>query len=116
VGEAAIAVTRSIGDFDLREQGLTPEPEICRVELTPDDEFIVLACDGLWDVLSNDEVVELVESTVKERGLAAKRLVAEALARGSDDNVTCIVAFLRPVSTADTVWTAKDAAAVSGAL
>lgn len=115
VGDAAIAVTRSIGDFDLRDQGLTPEPEICRVELTPDDEFIVLACDGLWDVLSNDEVVDLVESTVKEPGMAAKRLVAEALARGSGDNITCIVAFLRPVSTADTVWTASDAAAVAAA-
>ena len=77
VGEAAIAVTRSLGDFDLREAGMTPEPEITRVELEPEDEFLVIACDGLWDVLSVDEVTQLVLSTVKEPGMAAKRLVAE---------------------------------------
>jgi serine/threonine protein phosphatase PrpC len=109
VGEAAIHVTRSIGDFDMREQGLTPEPEITRVELTPDDEFIILACDGLWDVLSCDEVVELVQSTVKEPAMVTKRIVAEALTRGSTDNITVIVAFLKPVSTAETVWEADDA-------
>ena len=106
VGAAGVAVTRGLGDFDAREDGLTPEPEVARVQLCEEDEYLVLACDGLWDVLSEEEVAELVGSTVKEPGMAAKRLVAEALTRGSGDNITVIVAFLRPVCTAETVWTA----------
>jgi serine/threonine protein phosphatase PrpC len=115
VGDAAIAVTRGIGDFDLREQGLTPEPEITRVDITPDDEFILLACDGLWDVMDVDDVIALVQSTVKEPSMVVKRIVAEALTRGSSDNITVVIAFLQPVCTLEKAWAAEDAAAVAAA-
>ena len=114
VGAAGLAVTRGLGDFDARDCGLTPEPEITRVTLEPEDEYIVLACDGLWDVLTVDDVAQLVASTVKEPGMVAKRLVAEAMTRGSGDNVTVLVAFLKRQSTAEAVWWADgDAAATS---
>jgi serine/threonine protein phosphatase PrpC len=112
VGAAGVAVTRGMGDFDCRDDGVTPEPEVARVQLCPDDDFLVLACDGMWDVLNEEQVAALVAATVKEPGMIAKRLVAEALARGSGDNITVIVALLREMSTAETVWTAGATASL----
>ncbi len=37
------------------------------VDLTPEYEFVVLACDGIWDVLTNEEVVEFVRSRVAQK-------------------------------------------------
>lgn len=84
-------------------------------ELSAEDDFVIVACDGLWDVVSNEEAVAFVKDTVKEPSMCAKRLVAEAGTRLSGDNVTVVVAFLRPVSTAQTVWTAVEGDVQEGA-
>ncbi|KAJ0099004.1 hypothetical protein Patl1_21085 [Pistacia atlantica] len=103
VGPAALQVTRSIGDDDLKP-AVTAEPEITETILSPEDEFLVMASDGLWDVLSNAEVVSIIRDTVKEAGMCSKRLATEAAERGSKDNITVIVVFLKPVSTAERVY------------
>lgn len=66
--------------------------------------FQVMASDGLWDVVSNAEVVSIIRDTVKEPGMCSKRLATEAAERGSKDNITVIVIFLRPVSTAERIY------------
>jgi protein phosphatase 2C len=53
-----LAVSRAIGDHCLRPY-VIPEPELLMVERTPDDEVLVLASDGLWDVMNNQEVVDM---------------------------------------------------------
>lgn len=53
-----------------------------------------LACDGLWDVIKDQEAVDFVLERIDEREFAAKYLVEEALKRGSTDNITVSVAFL----------------------
>ncbi|KZV27374.1 hypothetical protein F511_02483 [Dorcoceras hygrometricum] len=103
VGPAALQVTRSIGDDDLKPY-VTAEPEVDETLLSEEDEYIVMASDGLWDVVSNIEVVSIIRDTVKEAGMCAKRLATEAAARGSKDNITVIVVFLRPVSTAERIY------------
>ncbi|XP_038718734.1 protein kinase and PP2C-like domain-containing protein isoform X2 [Tripterygium wilfordii] len=103
VGLAALQVTRSIGDDDLKP-AVTAEPEITETLLSAEDEFLVMASDGLWDVVSNAEVVSIIKDTVKEPGMCSKRLATEAAARGSKDNITVIVVFLRPVSTAERIY------------
>ncbi|OMO53906.1 hypothetical protein CCACVL1_28252 [Corchorus capsularis] len=103
VGPAALQVTRSIGDDDLKP-AVTAEPEITETVLSVEDEFLVMASDGLWDVVSNMEVVSIIRDTVKEPAMCSKRLATEAAERGSKDNITVIVVFLRPVSTAERVY------------
>ncbi|KAJ7976545.1 putative Protein kinase [Quillaja saponaria] len=103
VGHAALQVTRSIGDDDLKP-AVTAEPEITETILSEEDEFLVMASDGLWDVMSNMEVVKIIRDTVKEPGMCSKRLATEAAERGSKDNITAIVVFLRPVSTAERIY------------
>ncbi|XP_010244437.1 PREDICTED: protein kinase and PP2C-like domain-containing protein [Nelumbo nucifera] len=103
VGPAALQVTRSIGDDDLKP-AVTAEPEITKINLSPEDEYLVMASDGLWDVMSNEDVVSIIRDTVKEPGMCSKRLATEAAERGSKDNITVIVVFLRPVSTAERIY------------
>ncbi|WMV26599.1 hypothetical protein MTR67_019984 [Solanum verrucosum] len=53
-------------------------------------EFLIVASDGLWNVLSNEEAVTLVQD-IKDAEAASRRLIEEAYSRGSSDNITCVV-------------------------
>ncbi|CAL9754609.1 unnamed protein product [Musa acuminata subsp. burmannicoides] len=69
-----LAMARAFGDFCLKDYGLISVPEISYRHLTEKDEFIVLATDGVWDVLSNKEVVDIVVSA-PTRSSAARAVV-----------------------------------------
>ncbi|GAB4815737.1 hypothetical protein N2152v2_002783 [Parachlorella kessleri] len=94
VGAAGMQVTRSIGDADLKPEGVTAEAEVTELTLTPDDAFLIIATDGVWDQLGSGDAVGLVMDTVKQPAMCAQRLVTEALTRGSQDNLTAVVAIL----------------------
>ena len=74
------------------------------MEIAPTDDFLVVACDGLWDVMSDDDVLGFVRSSYEDQDQVeaddnaaahlAEQLVEEAIRRGTRDNVTCIVAIL----------------------
>ncbi|PKI32060.1 probable protein phosphatase 2C 52 isoform X2 [Punica granatum] len=72
-----LAMARAFGDFCLKEYGVISIPEFSHRALTDRDQFIVLASDGVWDVLSNEEVVEIVASATT-RSSAARILVDSA--------------------------------------
>ncbi|XP_062106278.1 probable protein phosphatase 2C 52 [Humulus lupulus] len=72
-----LAMARAFGDFCLKEYGVISTPEFSHRTLTKKDQFIVLASDGVWDVLSNEEVVEIV-SSAPTRSSAARILVDSA--------------------------------------
>lgn len=63
---------RSLGDADLKP-AVTAQPEVKQFQLTADDEFFVIASDGLWDKLSNEDAVGLVMDTVKQPVMASQR-------------------------------------------
>ncbi|XP_004305101.1 PREDICTED: probable protein phosphatase 2C 65 [Fragaria vesca subsp. vesca] len=73
-----LAMARAFGDFCLKDYGLISIPEVCYKTITSDDEFVVLATDGVWDALSNANVVKIVASA-KKRSNAAKLLVKRAV-------------------------------------
>ncbi|KAM0940878.1 putative protein-serine/threonine phosphatase [Dioscorea sansibarensis] len=73
-----LAMARAFGDFCLKDFGLISVPEISYRRLTERDEFVVLATDGVWDVLSNKEVVDIVASATT-RSIAARSLVESAV-------------------------------------
>ncbi|KAK6782436.1 hypothetical protein RDI58_020232 [Solanum bulbocastanum] len=63
-----------------------------------------MVSDGLWGVVSEKDIVNIIRDTMKEAGMCSKRLATEAAQRGSKDNITVIVIFLRPVSTAERIY------------
>ncbi|KAK3120136.1 hypothetical protein QOZ80_9AG0682230 [Eleusine coracana subsp. coracana] len=69
-----LAMARAFGDFCLKDFGLISVPEVTYRQITEKDEFIVLATDGVWDVLSNQEVVDVVGSC-SDRSFAARSVV-----------------------------------------
>jgi len=85
-----LAVTRALGDAYMKDL-VTGHPYTTETVIQPDiDEFLILACDGLWDVCSDQEAVDLIRHT-QDPQIASKQLVDHALARFSTDNLSCMV-------------------------
>ncbi|ORY13170.1 phosphatase 2C-like domain-containing protein [Clohesyomyces aquaticus] len=85
-----LAVTRALGDAYMKDL-VTGHPYTTETVIQADqDEFLILACDGLWDVCSDQEAVDLVRH-VQDPQSASKTLVDHALARFSTDNLSCMV-------------------------
>mmetsp|Transcript_37084 Transcript_37084/g.109357 ORF Transcript_37084/g.109357 Transcript_37084/m.109357 type:complete len:589 (-) Transcript_37084:244-2010(-) len=100
-----LAMSRAIGDHGLRPY-IIPDPEVSVVARSHDDEFLILASDGLWDVMSNQETVDLAVrclARAAEKGagrkaavrIAASVLTKAAIDRGSKDNVTVVIIDMR---------------------
>uniref|UniRef100_A0A0D9WTN9 protein-serine/threonine phosphatase n=1 Tax=Leersia perrieri TaxID=77586 RepID=A0A0D9WTN9_9ORYZ len=84
-----LAVSRAFGD-KLLKQYVVADPEIKEEVVDSSLEFLILASDGLWDVVTNEEAVAMVKP-ILDSEQAAKRLLQEASQRGSADNITCLV-------------------------
>ncbi|KAM7268005.1 hypothetical protein ACFE04_010171 [Oxalis oulophora] len=83
-----LAVARAFGDKSLKTF-LTSEPHVRHFPVNRSTEFLILASDGIWKVMSNEEASELVKS-IKDPKAATKRITSEALARKSKDDISCI--------------------------
>ncbi|QCE16324.1 protein phosphatase [Vigna unguiculata] len=84
-----LAVSRAFGDR-LLKQYVVADPEIQEEKVDKSLEFLILASDGLWDVVSNEEAVTMIKP-IEDAEESAKRLMQEAYGRGSADNITCVV-------------------------
>mgnify|MGYP003686619041 FL=1 len=85
-----LSVSRAFGDLDCSDY-VTHQPEIFSLTITKKDDFLVLGCDGLYDCLSNQEIVHFV---MRNRSSdAAEKLANHAIKSGSTDNVSVIVIF-----------------------
>ncbi|GAB4846443.1 hypothetical protein Ancab_025448 [Ancistrocladus abbreviatus] len=87
--DGQLAVARAFGDKCLKEH-LSSEPDVI-VEMIDDyTEFFLLASDGIWHVMSNQEAVECIKN-IKDAKEAAQQLIEEALRRNSKDDISVIV-------------------------
>jgi serine/threonine protein phosphatase PrpC len=85
-----LMVTRALGDRGLRGVGVVAEPEAMAAVLAPGDVGLVVATDGLWDVVGSDEAAAVCRAHAPEA--AAAELVRQVAERGGTDNVTVVVA------------------------
>lgn len=99
-----LSVSRALGDWHMKgPKGsacpLSAEPELREINLTEDDEFLIMGCDGLWDVMSNQCAVTMARKELmihNDPQRCSRELVREALKRHSCDNLTVIVVCFSP--------------------
>ncbi|CAI0412921.1 unnamed protein product [Linum tenue] len=101
-----LAMSRAFGNRMLK-QYVVAEPEIQDLKVDNEFELLVLASDGLWDVVPNDDAVSLARSE-EDPEAAAKKLVETAFTRGSADNITCIVVRFHHSDAPATIIAAVD--------
>ncbi|ESN92230.1 hypothetical protein HELRODRAFT_116079 [Helobdella robusta] len=105
-----LEVSRSIGDGPFKQHGVTCLPDVKRCSLTPQDRFILIACDGLWKRFEDDSAIEFINKILNDdkiegtdmkdvdcikMELAANRLANEAVRRLSADNVTILLVDIK---------------------
>jgi len=90
-----LSLSRAFGDLECTPY-VTHLPQIYKYKLN-NDKFIIFACDGLWDILTNQDVVDYINTKLfnkKYNGNIAKDLAEYALEKGSLDNITIIIYLL----------------------
>lgn len=88
-----LAMTRSLGDSYFKQSNAlsTPDPEVKILPITDKDLFLVMATDGIYNVMSNQDVVDCASKHWDDAEEAAKNIVRTAFQKGSDENLTAMV-------------------------
>lgn len=110
-----INLSRSLGDLEYKgvpnlppeRQAVTASPDVKTMMLTPEDQFLVLCCDGVWDILSSQDCVNFVIERLHSRSLkqiaedicdrCLARSTMENEGRGCDNMTAVVVAFNHPL-------------------
>lgn len=94
--DAQLAMSRAFGDGAIKEH-ISSDPDVCIEDVGEGADLVVLASDGIWKVMSNQDAVDEAgrEDAGGDAREAAVRLVDEAVRRGSKDDISCIVVRLR---------------------
>jgi len=108
-------LSRALGDLEYKrrldlppeEQIISGTPDIIEADILPQDEFVVLACDGIWDMMTNEECVSFIRERLRKRMPLVEiveEILDECLAENpkatqglGSDNMTCIVILLKPM-------------------
>ena len=88
--DGIIALSRTIGDHKLKGNGLISIPHIKKYVLSSFDKYCIIASDGVWDVLSEDNIFNFANQCYNCDDLS-KKIVDESINNGSQDNISCIV-------------------------
>merc|ERR1712048_654330 len=112
-------LSRAIGDLEYKKRDdLKPEeqiicstPDVLVQQVTPEDEFVILACDGVWDVMTNQQACDFVRSRLVEKmdiGQIGQELLDECCTKDpketnglGTDNMTAVIVKLNEATT----WT-----------
>ncbi|TMX00132.1 hypothetical protein EJD97_001347 [Solanum chilense] len=87
--DGQLAMTRAFGDAKVKDH-ITVEPSVTIEKIDNDTNCIILASDGLWKVMSNEEVAKCIRG-IEDGKKAAEELINEALAKKSRDDISCVV-------------------------
>ncbi|CRG98588.1 protein phosphatase PPM1, putative [Plasmodium relictum] len=100
--DGCLGVCRGFGSFDKKTKkklkGLICEPDLFQIKLTDDDEFLIICCDGVFDVMTSQEAVNTVRASLVEStnaNIASEALCRLAYKRKSLDNLSVVVVIFQ---------------------
>ena len=90
------------------EQVVTADPDVRVIDLHPSDRFLILACDGIWDILTNDQAVAFVETRLAQ-GIEPSRICSQmcdhclatntqGIGKGCDNMSAMVVVLKQPTT------------------
>lgn len=93
-----LAMSRSIGDYAVKAVGVIAEPDVQEFDIDPQDQFMILASDGVWEFITSQEAVDIVQENISNGALeACRELIDTAASRWEEeegdyrDDITAIV-------------------------
>uniref|UniRef100_A0A0D3FH82 protein-serine/threonine phosphatase n=1 Tax=Oryza barthii TaxID=65489 RepID=A0A0D3FH82_9ORYZ len=100
--QGSLAVSRGIGDAHLK-QWVVSDPDTTTLGVDSQCEFLILASDGLWDKVENQEAVDIarplcISNDKASRMTACRRLVETAVTRGLTDDISIVIIQLQQLS------------------
>ena len=85
-----LMLSRAFGDWELKEYGVSSDPHVTKIEISNDDQFLVMASDGVWDVMDDSEVYKMSILATDSKYLC-NNIMNGAVEKGSTDNISCFV-------------------------
>ena len=89
-----LMLSRAFGDWELKTYGVICEPHIIRYEIEDEDNYLVIATDGVFDVLEDEDVCQLSKKQKNAKDFCDD-IMKEAIERGSMDNISCFIIGLK---------------------
>ena len=86
----SLMLSRAFGDWELKNYGVISDPHVTKTVMGEGDKFLVMATDGVWDVLDDEDIFEMIKNTNDSKELC-NHIVKTAIDKGSMDNISCFV-------------------------
>ena len=88
-----LMLSRAFGDWELKNYGVSCEPHITRINIEDNDKYVIVATDGVWDVLEDEDVYRLSKDANNSMDLC-RNIINISLEKGTMDNISCFVVAL----------------------
>ena len=85
-----LMLSRAFGDWEQKTSGVISCPHITKIEIDENCKYVIIASDGVWDVLDDLDVYSLSLKTESSKELCHK-IIDKSLEEGSEDNISCFV-------------------------
>ena len=88
-----LMLTRTFGDKEMKKYGVLSTPDIFCHNIEEDDLFVIIASDGVWDVVEEEEIFKMSQDKISSNEFS-KKIIQLAIDRETHDNMSCIVVKL----------------------
>ena len=85
-----LMLTRSIGDREMKNYGVCSIPDVNISKITEDDLYFIIASDGVWDVINEDDIFNICIQGNCSKDIC-EEIIRKSIDDGTKDNVSCIV-------------------------
>ena len=86
-----LILTRTLGDKEMKKYGVIPVPDFYTKKIEKDDLFVIIASDGIWDVINEEEIYKMGNEKELSSEIFSKKIMDLAKERDTRDNSSCIV-------------------------